>query len=257
MLISVILFIFGAIIGSFLNVCIWRMPREESVVAGRSHCPNCRKTIPWYDNIPFLSYVFLGRRCRFCQSKISFRYFLVELLTALTYLAVYFKFGLSIEYLIFIALISALIAATFIDFSHQIIPDEITLGGIVIGLLISFFYPPLHSETTNFASLFASVKGLLAGGVSIYAIGKLGELMFKKESMGGGDVKFLAMIGTILGWQKTLLIFFISPVFGSIVGLIAKFKYKQDIIPYGPYLSIGTIAAIFWGEKLLSLLLVY
>lgn len=252
-----ILFMLGAIVGSFLNVCIWRMPRNESVVFGRSHCTNCSKTIAWYDNIPFLSYIVLGGRCRSCKSAISFRYFLVELLSALSFVLVFVKFGLEPEFFIFSALISALIVATFIDFSHQIIPDEITLGGIAAGLVVSFIYPPLHYETARLASIFASLKGLLTGGLSIYLIGKFGELIFKKESMGGGDVKFLGMIGTLLGWQKTILIFFISPMFGSIVGIIMKIKYKKEIIPYGPYLSLGTLIMIFWGEKILQWFYIY
>ncbi|MFH2137886.1 MAG: prepilin peptidase [Candidatus Omnitrophota bacterium] len=254
-LIKVCVFIFGSIIGSFLNVCIYRMPRELSVnKPKRSFCPNCNKQIVWYDNIPFLSYLLLGGKCRFCKKHISFNYFFVEFLTAILLVFLYGFFGMSVKFFVYGVLSCALVVATFIDFDFQIIPDEITLGGLVIGIVLSIIFPVLHGAESRIAALFQSVLGVLAGGGSIYMIGKVGEMTFKKESMGGGDVKFLAMIGSILGWKMALLIFFIAPFFGAIVGIIMKLKKGAEVIPYGPYLSLATFLVILWGKEILKYL---
>ncbi|MCP4649000.1 MAG: prepilin peptidase [PVC group bacterium] len=254
--IKIIIFMFGSMIGSFLNVCIYRMPRELSVnKPKRSFCPQCEKKIAWYDNIPFLSYLFLGGKCRHCKKIISFRYFFIEFLTAGILVFLYMFFGLTLQFFIYGTLICALIAATFIDFDFQIIPDEITLGGLVIGLILSVLFPVLHNVDSRIGALIQSFWGVLAGGGSIYLIGKVGELMFKKESMGGGDVKFLAMIGAILGWKFALLIFFIAPFFGAIVGIILKVTKGAEIIPYGPYLSLATLLVLIWGNDILRWLI--
>ncbi len=247
----IFVFILGSIVGSFLNVCIWRLPKEESVVTPRSHCVNCRKPIYWYDNVPFLSYVFLGGKCRFCKAKISFRYFLVELLTAGMFVWFFSVFGISVKFFVYTALCCGLIVATFVDFKYQIIPDEITLGGLIVGLLVSVVFPGLHGVSSHWNSLLISLGGMLAGGLSIYLIGLLGAAVFKKEAMGGGDVKLMAMIGSFIGWKLVLLVFFLAPFFGSAVGIILKLKYKVEHIPYGPYLSLATLICIFWGEDIL------
>jgi len=264
MLVTVYFFIFvlGAMIGSFLNVCIWRMPREESIVRPGSHCPGCNHPIAWYDNIPFISFMLLAGKCRHCKTKISIRYFLIELLTAALFVLFLYYFGLSPKFFIYIALVSALVAATFIDFEHQIIPDEISLGGLIVGLLISIAYPYLHESPPVFVSwplwrqvcysTGQSLFGIIAGGGSIYLIGLAGNMVFKKESMGGGDIKLMAMIGAIIGWKLVLLTFFIAPIFGSIVGIIIKIKTKAEIIPYGPYLSLAAIISIIWGKHILN-----
>lgn len=257
MLIQAVVFLFGAIVGSFLNVCIWRMPRNESVIKPPSHCPKCANTIQWYDNIPFISYILLGGRCRYCKEKISFRYFLVELTNALLFLVTYNFYGLKPLFFIYIILFSSFVVVTFIDLKHQIIPDEITYGGILAGFILSLIYPPLQGENSIKGAALNSFLGILAGGGSIYLIGIIGEFIFKKEAMGGGDVKLLAMAGAFIGWKLVLLTFFLSPLFGIVAGIISKIKYKTDIIPYGPYLCLGTIASIFWGNQILQYLFAY
>ncbi len=253
LVIKIFIFIFGALIGSFLNVCIYRMPRELSVnKPKRSFCPDCRGKIAWYDNIPFISYILLGGKCRHCRKKISFRYFLVEMITALTGLVLYDFFGIHVRFFVYAALSCALIAATFIDFDFQIIPDEITLGGLVVGIILSVIFPSLHGVSSRLAALGQSLLGMLAGGLSIWFIGKFGEILFRKESMGGGDVKFLAMIGSLLGWKAALLIFFIAPFFGAVIGIIMRIRKGAEVIPYGPYLSLAALLVMLWGQNILK-----
>ncbi|NQT90832.1 MAG: prepilin peptidase [Candidatus Omnitrophica bacterium] len=243
--------IFGLIVGSFLNVCICRMPGSRSVVNPPSHCPRCKHAIAWYDNIPVLSFIILGARCRYCKERISPRYMIVELLTAGVFVLFLSQLGVGISSFSYIVLACGMIVATFIDFEHQIIPDEITYGGMVLGLLLSLLFPQLHGASGRLRSLLASGLGLLAGGLLIYLTGVLGKFMFKKEAMGGGDVKFLAMIGAFVGLKYVVLIYFIAPFFGAGVGLIMKIKYKAEIIPYGPYLSLAAVVAILWGNDIL------
>jgi len=247
MIVNLLIFIIGSIVGSFLNVCIHRLPKKESVVTPRSHCPHCKKNIAWYDNIPLLSYALLRGKCRFCKGKISFRYFLVELITAALFLALFLSFGFSIKFFAYSMLAAGLIIATFVDFEIQEIPDEVTLWGIVLGLIISFVF-------LRWRGLVDSGLGVLIGGVGIYLMGFLGELVFKKEAMGGGDVKLLAMIGAFLGWKLALFTFFAAPLFGAIVGVILKIKDGRETIPYGPYLSLAAVVAMFFGDKILGFL---
>jgi leader peptidase (prepilin peptidase)/N-methyltransferase len=174
---------------------------------------------------------------------------------ALLVLAFYIYFGNSPKFFIFSILAAALIISTFIDFEHQLIPDIITIPGIFIGLFFSFLFPSMLGKTNALHALLNSLIGIFAGGGSIYAMGVLGKLAFKKEAMGGGDVKLMAMIGAFVGWKLVLLIFFLAPFFGTAVGVIVKIREKRDIIPYGPYLSLATIIAILWGEKILNYLL--
>lgn len=248
-------FIFGSVVGSFLNVCIYRMPRGESIIYPWSHCTNCHRAIAWYDNMPFISYLFLKGRCRFCMAKISFRYFIVEGLTAITFVLLLWKFNFSLDYLIYAALTSVLIIISFIDLQHRIIPDELSLGGLVLGLILSGLYPSLHGQTSMISGLKSSFFGILVGGVSIYLIGLFGAAIFKKEAMGGGDIKLLAFVGAFLGWKLTLLTFFVAPILGSIFGIPLKFIKKQDTISYGPFLSLAAFISIFWGNKILNLIL--
>ncbi|MFH1995749.1 MAG: prepilin peptidase [Candidatus Omnitrophota bacterium] len=244
----------GAIVGSFLNVCIHRLPRGESIVAPSSHCPGCKKPIGWYDNIPLLSYLLLRGRCRSCGKRIPFRYFLVEFLTAAFFAALYVVFGLSPHLLSGCVLTGLLMAATFVDFERQEIPDEVSLGGIVIGLVISAVFPDLMGAEARWVSLARSFAGALAGGAVIYAVGFLAECIFKKEAMGGGDVKLLAMIGSFVGWQMAILTFFIAPLFGSIVGIVMRIRHGSETIPYGPYLSMAAMTAFIFGNNILAYL---
>ncbi|HAJ57712.1 MAG TPA: prepilin peptidase [Candidatus Omnitrophica bacterium] len=245
-------FLFGICIGSFLNVCIYRMGREESVVRPGSHCPNCKKPIRPKDNIPLLSYILLRGRCRDCGQRISARYFFVELITGLLFLALYYRFGLSIQGLAYCLLVSGLIIATFVDFDFRIIPDEVSVGGIITGLVISFILPSLHNAPTHLLGLFKSFLGVLVGGGILWLLGCLGDFIFKKESMGGGDVKLLAMIGAFLGWQIALLSLPVASLVGAVVGVIIKLKTKESVIAFGPYLALGAVICIFWSEKILK-----
>lgn len=250
-------FVLGLIIGSFLNVCIYRMPRSKSIVNPPSHCPHCEHVIPWHDNMPVISFLLLRGRCRFCKEKISLRYIIVELLTASVFVLIVSQLGLHITTIIFMIVTCGMIVATFIDFEHQIIPDEITYGGMALGLILSFIFPQLHNAASRLKAVYASGGGLLAGGISIYLTGVIGKLIFKKEAMGGGDVKLLAMIGSFVGFKSIIFIYFLAPFFGSVVGIIMKLKYKVDIIPYGPYLSSASLVVILWGDKILRTLFPY
>jgi len=248
--IGILIFILGSLVGSFLNVCIVRMPKEESVVFPRSHCVHCKKTIFWYDNIPLISFFLLKGKCRFCKEKISIRYVLIELLTALSFLGFYRYFGLQAILWPYLVMLCGFIVATFVDIEHRIIPDEITLGGAVAGLLFSLLIPELHQTSNHLLGGLRSLIGILIGGGCIYAMGLIGDLIFKKESMGGGDVKFMAMVGAFLGWKLALLAFFIAPFFGAIVGIIVKIRTKESLIPYGPFLVTGSLIALFFSKEI-------
>jgi leader peptidase (prepilin peptidase)/N-methyltransferase len=269
MLGKILVFIFGSIVGSFLNVCIHRMPLGESVVWPHSHCPKCKKKIPTYDNIPFLSYIALKGKCRFCKGKISLRYPLVELVTALVFLAVFNRYRLSYDFFVFCLFICGLIIATFVDIQHRIIPDEISVGGIIFGFILTaikgFNLRPVSYDTRP---MFDSLLGIIVGGGIIYLTGKLFDLVYFKllkrppiqgetESMGGGDVKLLAMIGAFLGWQKVIFVFFLAPFLGAVVGTINLLTKKDHTIPYGPFLSFATIFSIFWMDKIIRLIFPY
>ena len=250
-----LIFIFGLIIGSFLNVCIYRIPRDESLVFPGSRCTVCKKHIEWYDNIPLLSYVLLRGKCRSCKAGISPRYFFVELISALCFLILFINFNFSYMFWIYSSLVFSLIVVTFIDLEFQMIPDKISLVGIFLGIILSIVFPGLQSAFTWQRAFFNSILGALTGGGIIYLTGVLGQLAFKKESMGGGDVKLMAMLGAFLGWKTAILIFFLEPFFGAPVGIYMKFVKKEDIIPYGPYISLASFVAIVWGHKILSLFL--
>jgi leader peptidase (prepilin peptidase)/N-methyltransferase len=266
---KLIAFLFGSIVGSFLNVCIHRMPLGESVVWPSSHCPHCKKRIPAYDNIPFLSYLFLGGRCRFCKGKISWRYPLVELLTGLTFLALFSYYSLSYDFFFYMVLVCALIVATFVDIKHRIIPDEVSVGGLIVGFILSVIRGVNISPFTfNFRPAVASLLGIVVGGGVIYLSGFLFDLFYFKllkrppiqgetESMGGGDVKLLAMIGAFLGWERALLTFFLAPFLGLAIGLINMIAKKDHTIPYGPFLSIAAVISLFWMHAILRLVFNY
>jgi len=253
----VIVAVFGLILGSFLNVCIHRLPKDESIVAPGSHCPKCNRSIPWYDNIPVLSYLLLLGRCRFCREKIPVKYPVVEVLTAAIVTALFLKFGLHPKFFSYALMSAGLIVVTFIDFEHGVIPDMITMGGIVAGLILAVVFPSVVGQANILGALLNSGGGALVGGISIFLIGLLGKAMFKKEAMGEGDIWLLAMIGSFLGFKMTVLAFFIAPFFGAIVGIILKIKDGRETIPYGPYLSLAALVSIFFAEKMLSYYKIY
>ena len=242
----ILIFVLGLIVGSFSNVCIYRIPRNESVIYPASHCPKCRTKIKPVDNIPLLSYILLKGRCRNCGSKISVQYPVVEFLTGLIYLIIYLIYGLSIQSLVYIILSSALIIIAFIDLQEQMIPDIISLPGIVAGLILSFI--------VLYRSFINSALGTLVGGGIILIIAWVGSIIFKKETMGGGDVKLAAMIGAFLGWRYTIISLFLGFFLGALTGIIlimAKIKKREDAIPFGPFIALGSIITLLCGEKIL------
>jgi len=243
----ILIFILGLTVGSFSNVCIYRIPRNQSIIFPASRCPKCNSNISPKDNIPLLSYILLKGRCRNCKNKISIQYPVVELLTGLIYLIIYLAYGLTVQTLIYIILSSALINIAFIDLKEQIVPDVISLPGIVIGFIVSFFVP--------YISFINSSLGILAGGGIILIIGLAGSLIFKKEAMGGGDVKLAGMIGAFLGWRYIIILLFLGFFIGAVAGIIlilAKIKNREDTIPFGPFIVLGSFITLLWGEKILS-----
>jgi len=241
-LLTLFIFAFGLCIGSFLNVCIYRLPRSRSIVLPNSFCPKCLNSIRFYDNIPLLSYIILKGKCRFCKEKISLRYPMVELMSALMALCVFLRYGATFEAVIYYTLISALLVITFIDLDFQIIPDVISLPGIPLGFLCSFFLPLKFTY---------SLLGILLGGGSLLIVAWLYEIIAKK---GGGDIKLLAMIGAFLGPKGVIFTIFISSVVGSLTGIIFMFYMKKNMklaVPFGPFLSIGALAYIFFGPELI------
>jgi leader peptidase (prepilin peptidase)/N-methyltransferase len=255
--ISIIIFVLGAVVGSFLNVCIYRMPRDESIVRPGSHCPGCNKPINWYDNIPILSYLILRARCRFCKVKISWQYPVVELLTAAVFLMIYYYFGLTWKLPVYLVFACGLIVSSFIDIWHRIIPDEISIGGLILGLICSYILPSMHGTLVHWRSLLLSAAGAVIAGGVIFLMGLAGDFIFKKESLGGGDVKLLAAIGAFLGWERALMTFFIAPLFGAVVGIIVKLRTRESLIPYGPFLSLAALISLFWYKEIISLIFGY
>jgi leader peptidase (prepilin peptidase)/N-methyltransferase len=240
-------FIMGLCIGSFLNVCIYRLPAAKSIVHPRSMCPHCDTLIPFYDNLPVFSYLWLKGKCRRCQVKIPMRYPMVELLGGLFALGAYLKFGQGIETLIYYVFIAALLVVTFIDIDHRIIPDVITLPGIPIFFAASF---ALSAITYKEALL-----GILLGGGSLFLVAWIYSLITKKEGMGGGDIKLLAMMGAIVGWQGVFFTIFVASLVGTLAGLAVMLQSRQGMklaVPFGPFLSIGAITYIFFGTQLVN-----
>ncbi len=344
---SVVVFVAGSGVGSFLNVCIHRLPRQESIVRPGSHCPSCLRPIPWQLNIPLLSWLQLGGRCRFCGARISARYFVVELLTGTAFLACWLthcrtSVPLALVYGAFLAM---LVAATFIDFEHFIIPDSITLGGMAVGFVAAFLVPELHRVTSPAAALKQSALGAVLGGGIIYLFLRLGKLLFgrhrlrlapgtrvwfletelvlpdqriayddlfyrktdaielhadrvemidrcywnvpvrldretlrigeeqfatesvpclevltsqvvlPREAMGQGDVKFMAMVGTFLGWSGVAFSLLASALLGSVVGvglIAARRRAWSSRIPYGPYIAVAAMVWVLAGDAILD-----
>ena len=253
MIIEIFIFMLGLAIGSFLNVCIYRLPREESIVKPGSHCPYCNKFIKWYDNIPVISFIILRGRCRYCKHKISIVYPVVELLSAFYLLYCYHIWGLSLNMVFFAIFGFCLIVAYFTDFATQIIPDQITLGLIVLGFIFSFFNPVLR-EFYNLHPVVESFLGASVGAGSVYVTGVIGKAIFKKEAMGLGDVKFMAGIGAYLGWKLVLLIYFIAPFFAIFYGVYRLLRYKDEYLPYGPFLVLATIFVIVFRQNIVNLI---
>ena len=245
LLLWVLVVYLGAAVGSFLNVVIYRVPLGDSVVSPRSRCPGCQQNIAWYDNIPVLSWLFLLGKCRNCGQGISSRYPFVELITAMIAVVVFAQTGLDAAFFVQFAFACALVAVAYIDLDHQIIPDVISLPGIVVGLLVA--------AIGGWAQLLDAVVGVLVGGGILLTVAWVYEWMAGREGMGGGDVKLLAMIGAFLGWQGVLLTLLLGSLLGSAIGIVLMTSRGADrrlAIPFGPFLSLGALVTLFWGPAI-------
>ena len=241
-MIAVLIFILGLMIGSFLNVVIYRLPQGESIVFPGSHCPDCGQELKAIDLIPVLSFLFNKGKCRYCKAKISYQYPVVELLTAFIFLALYWGYNLTIQFLIYAVLLSALIVVSLIDIQHLIIPNKITYPGIILAFLVSL----INSQVTWWDSLL----GIVGAGLLLLIIA-----IVSKGGLGLGDVKLIAMIGGFLGWQKAFLIIFLASILGSIIGIfliIFSNKNWKSKLPFGVFLSLATLLIIFWGNEIIQ-----
>jgi leader peptidase (prepilin peptidase)/N-methyltransferase len=253
-LFAVIAFIYGLLFGSFFNVLIYRLPKEQSIVFPASACPNCSHKLSWFENIPVLSFLFLGGKCKSCKTKISIQYPLIELATGIYSLVLYFLFFDKIQWAmsgnwwnwieVFLQYFTLLlfIPLAIIDIKHYIIPDEITIPAIVFSLAVSF----LPDGITPLQSII----GAVVGGGFLLLTGFIGKIILKKDAMGGGDIKFLAWIGALFGFQTALAAIFI----GSVVGVLILFK-KKDYIPFGPFLCAGTLIFVIFSKEILNFLI--
>ena len=232
-------FLFGACFGSFANVLIYRMPAEESIV-GRSRCKNCLSTIPWYKNIPLFSYFILKGKCSQCQAPFSIRYPLVEFIMACLFAGFIYQYDVtwtSLEYLI---LIFGLVTASFIDYDHMILPDEFTLGGVIVGLIGAALNPD--------RSFLDALLGVLFGGGVLWLVAYIYFIFTGRDGLGGGDIKLLAWLGALLGWKSIPFIILTSSILGSIIGIILSRKNEEGLktmIPFGPFLALGALLYLF------------
>ncbi len=239
-------FLFGLFIGSFLNVCIYRIPANKSIVWPASNCPGCHTPIRFYDNIPVLSYIWLLGKCRSCDGPISIRYPLVELLSGAFAGLCVLKFGFTLAAAIYFVFIAALLVITFIDMDHRIIPDVISLPGIPVFFAATFLLPGM--------SPVESITGILVGGGSLFLVAWAYYLLTGKEGMGGGDIKLLAMIGAVVGWKGVILTIFTASITGTIVGgtlMLLSGKNLKLAIPFGPFLATGAVISVFYGPELI------
>lgn len=246
---SLLLILFGWLglsVGSFLNVCIYRLPIGKSVMHPPSSCPRCGYSLRWYDNIPVLSWVFLRARCRGCKAPISVRYPIVELITLGVFLLHYFVFGWSILMAVRLAFACALIVLFAIDLEHQILPNVITLPGLVIGLVASVFLPPGFVD---------ALLGAVVGGGVLFAIGEGWSRLRGIEAMGFGDVKMLAMVGAFVGLKGVILTFILSSFIGGITGAVLILMRKTTWagkVPFGTFLALAALVASLWGEQIVN-----
>jgi leader peptidase (prepilin peptidase)/N-methyltransferase len=238
---------FGALIGSFLNVCIYRLPRGESIVWPGSHCPVCEASIAWCDNIPVVSYLCLFGRCRACQAPISMRYPVVEATNAAGYVTILATFGVNWTAALYCLLFSALLVVTGTDLTHKIIPNVVTVPGIVLGLL--------GAATVLPVGLLDALMGVAIGGGLLWVLAWASPYLFGKEGMGGGDIKLVAMVGAFLGWKAALLTIMIGSLTGSVIGvslIVLGFMKRDEYIPFGPFLVFGALVSMFFAQPLLQ-----
>ena len=236
----------GLAVGSFLNVCIHRLPRGGSIVRPGSRCPHCDYGLRWYDNIPLVSYALLRGRCRSCGAPISVRYPIVELAACAVFLVHYWIFGWSALLAVRLLFACALIALFAIDLEHKILPDRITLPGIVAGLIFSLVLPP---------GIVSALIGTLVGGGVLWLIGEAYYRYAGQEGMGGGDVKMLAMVGAFLGWKLVVVTLFLSSVAGSVIGMLVIAAGRggmKHALPYGTFIALGALVASLFGEQIVA-----
>jgi len=247
-----ILFIFGLPIGSFLNVVIWRVPRNENIAFPPSHCPTCNTKIKPWDNIPILSYLILGGKCRNCGSSISIRYPIIEFITAILFAIAWPLTGSAISWELFGAIILTGfgISITVIDIEYRIIPDELSMSALLLGLILT----PLR--THSWAGLGNAAIGILVGGILFLIIRILGRLILKKEAMGFGDVKLMAMVGAFVGWKGVLLTTLTGSLLGTVIcSLLMIFNKKlrkNRVIPFGPFLVAGSLISYYFGNQIIE-----
>ena len=242
--------IFGSLWGSFANVCIYRLPENKNVITGRSSCPNCKNKIPWYNNIPLLSFILLMGKCRLCKKPIDLQYFIVELISAISFLSIYYFFGLTLAALLLLILSIFFIIIFFIDLKHFIIPNELTFPLMIIGFFKSFD-PNLNQ--TIFPNYINSLIGGVFGYLIIWLIIFFYKKVRKKEGMGLGDAKLLAVIGFWFGWFSIPFTIFISSIVALIFvvpSLINKSRKMSSQIPFGPYIIIGCILYVSFSNQI-------
>jgi leader peptidase (prepilin peptidase)/N-methyltransferase len=242
----IIIIVFGFAWGSFLNVLIYRIPRDMSLIKPASSCPQCKKKIKVYDNIPIISYLTLGGKCRYCKAKIPFSYPLVEFLTPLCFILIYSQHQLSFLFFASCLFASAMIVLGFIDFYHMIIPDEITMPGLVLALVYSFF-----REDVN---LTQALIGAVSGAGFLLLVYGAYLLLRKKEGLGMGDVTMMLLIGAYLGWRQAFFTLVLASFVGALVGVAVIFLRKKDFqhsLPFGTFLAPAAFFSLLWGEKVL------
>lgn len=246
----------GVVIGSFLNVCIYRIPKEENIAYPPSHCGSCGKRLKAFDLVPVFSWLFLKGKCRYCGSKISPRYAVVELLTGLTFALLFNTFGISVDLLASAFLMSILIAVFFIDLDHRIIPDELVVTGLVAGTIIIIYNVFFPMQIYRGGQWWDPILGMIAGSGTLMVIGLIGMIIYKTdEAMGGGDIKIFAPIGIFLGWKMTFLALLISVVLAGIISfilIVLKVKDRRSTIPFGPFIVMGTFITYLYGWDVLE-----
>lgn len=249
--VGVTIFVFGTIIGSFLNVCILRLPASRSVVSGASACPSCGTRLTPVDLVPLVSYLALGGKCRRCKARISPIYPAVEALTGAMYLLLYLRFGFIWQLLVYMALVSLLIVISAIDLKTMEIPNGLIIAGFIVGTI----QLAATALTGIFGDWFSYMIGLFAGGLPLLLIALIAGFLLKKEAMGGGDVKLMAFCGFIIGWKLVIPAYLIGIVLGAVISVLLLAlgrKKRGDEIPFGPFLSLGVVLSVFFGDALID-----
>jgi leader peptidase (prepilin peptidase)/N-methyltransferase len=235
--------LFGLVVGSFLNVCIVRLPADQSVISPRSRCPKCGKPVEWRDNIPVLSWIVLGGKCRGCREPIGLLYPLVELVIGLLWAAALLRYGLSVEALKAALFGTLLLGIALTDARAYIIPNEFTWGGLIIGLVLS--------AAGGLHAVLLALLGAAVGFAILWLVGRVGKLLFKEEAMGGGDIKMMAMVGAFLGWQGVLLTIFLGAVAGTAIFLPLALVGRKKLVPFGVFLAVGAAVTYLVGPAIL------